>query len=102
MRLTLLATSIAIGALLALSLCYQGMLVSAATKTLDLTKIPPSMRRSFGVPGGSGGSIGGAAPVTQLYDLPLTMRIVDLRPIADSPYITLTIEIANSGASPFE
>ena len=93
---THLVISTALGLLSALS---QENRVAGATRTLDLTKSPLSERRSFGVPGSSGGGIGGQTPATSLYDLPITVKLLELRSVPGSQYGVLRIEIENVGKS---
>lgn len=102
MRRTYLVISTALGVLSALAMFCQENPASVTAKTLDLTKIPQSERRSLGVPAGSGGGIGGKVAATQLYDLPIRVKIMELRPIPNSPYGTLKLELANTGRSVFE
>ena len=77
----------------------------AQQPVLDLTKTPPSDRRSLGVPGSAiGGIIAGTATGPQLYELPIDIRIdkLELRPSQGRQVLNLRIEIANKGALPFD
>lgn len=96
MRHTRLVTNIAITLFLVGSFVGTTANGSSTNRTLDLTKVPPSERRSMGVPGGSiGGVAGGQAVAPQRYQLPVMLEMKSLRRLDRSPRGILTVEITN-------
>jgi hypothetical protein len=68
---------------------------------LDLTKVPPSDRRSIGVPGGYAGGLSNGIPLGVLgrhYDLPAKLNLKTIGPVNGNKRI-LTLEIVNSGGA---
>jgi len=98
-------TPIVISLLIGLVGLHQLHGVSSAAeqrKTLDLTLVPGSERRSMGAPGGSAGGISGGIPLGMFagrYAIPFVPKIVTLRPIDNSGRALLTVEIVNAGKS---
>jgi hypothetical protein len=104
MRLTLPATKI-LSCCLLVCLGETKQSIPKDVQLLDLTTIPPSERRSLGVPGSSGGGTSdGRSLGPPLYDLPLKVRIekTELRHGPSAYALRLWIEFVNADTARFQ
>lgn len=89
-----------------LLLAWASVLASGAQEdaTLDLTKAPPSARRSMGVPGGFAGGLSDGSPQGVLanpFDLPVKLSIGSLRKEATPGGALLKLNITNTSKADF-
>lgn len=75
---------------------------SPATLTLDLTKPPPIEEQRIGLPGGSGGGVGGGS-LPRGYALPMALHLSELTPqmITHGRGFRMEVLLKNTGDSVF-